>query len=62
MKWVYIGIGQGVLFILIAAALDIKHAPHILAGGFLAGGLMYGQYTHAKRVGLRSSLPGTEQH
>lgn len=60
MKWVHIGIAQAVVFVLLAALLDIDHAPHILAGGALAAGLMYGQYTHAKKAGLRSSQPGTE--
>lgn len=60
MKWVHLGIVQAFIFVLIAAALDRKHAPHILTGGLLAMGLMYGQYVHAKAAGLRSDLPGTE--
>ncbi len=62
MKWVHLGIAQAIVFVLIAAMLDSKHAAQILGGGFLAAGLMYGQYTHAKKAGLRSSLPGTEQY
>jgi hypothetical protein len=60
MKWVHIGIVQAVVFVLVAALIDSKHAPHILGGGGLAVGLMYGQYRHAKTAGLRSCLPGTE--
>lgn len=60
MKWVHLGIGQGVLFIVIAAWLDARHRKAILGGGLTAGALMYMQYTHAKRAGLASSEPGTE--
>lgn len=62
MKWVNIGVAQAIVFVLIAAMLDSKHAAQILGGGFLAAGLMYGQYSHAKKAGLRSNLPGTEQY
>ncbi len=60
MKWVHLGMVQALAFVVIAAMLDSKHAPQILAGGILAMGLMYGQYTHAKKAGLKSCLPGTE--
>ncbi|MFL6116730.1 MAG: hypothetical protein ACJ786_36050 [Catenulispora sp.] len=60
MKWVNIGCGQAFVFVVIAAMLDQKHAPHILGGGLLAMGLMYWQYVHAKSCGLRSDAPGTE--
>lgn len=61
MKWVNLGVAQGIAFVVIAAMLDPKHAPQILAGGILAGVLMYIQYAHAKKCGLRSNLPGTEE-
>jgi hypothetical protein len=60
MKWVHIGIVQAALFVVIAALIDKKRSRPILAGGFLAGALMYGQYVHAKGAGLRSDEPGTE--
>lgn len=60
MKWVYMGMGQAAIFVVVAAMLDNRRAPHILGGGFLAMGLMYGQYVHARNCGLRSDLPGTE--
>ena len=60
MKWVNIGVAQGALFILIAAWIDRRHRAAIIAGGATAGALMYVQYTHAKRAGLASNLPGTE--
>ena len=62
MKWVHLGVGQGALFIVIAAALDRKHRAAILGGGGLAAGLMYVQYYHAKRSGLRNGGPPTESY
>ena len=60
MKWVNIGVGQAAIFVLLAAVIDQKHAPPILAGGVLAGVLMYVQYIHARNAGLRSAEPATE--
>ena len=60
MKWVHLGLGQAAVFIAVAAFLDRSHMVPILAGGSLAGGLMYGQYVHAKSAGLKNGGPGTE--
>lgn len=60
MKWVNLGVGQAGVFVVLAAMLDRKHAGQILGGGALAAVLMYAQYVHARRAGLRSNLPGTE--
>lgn len=60
MKWVNIGVAQAFVFVAVAAMLDPKHAGQILGGGLLAMALMYGQYVHARRAGLRSDKPGTE--
>jgi len=60
MKWVHLGIGQAAVFIAVAAFIDRKHRAAIVAGGGTAAGLMYAQYVHAKRAGLRSGMPGTE--
>jgi hypothetical protein len=60
MKWVNLGIGQASVFVVAAAVIDKRHAAPILAGGVLAGVLMYVQYVHAKQAGLRSAEPGTE--
>lgn len=62
MKWVHLGVGQAVLFVLIAAWLDKRHRMEILAGGGLAAGLMYAQYIHARSAGLKSCEPGTESY
>jgi hypothetical protein len=61
MKWVYLGMGQAAIFVLVAAMLDSRHRLAIMGGGGLAMGLMYGQYVHARNCGLKSGLPGTEQ-
>jgi hypothetical protein len=62
MKWVHLGLVQALLFVVIAAMLDPKHAGPILGGGLTAMGLMYGQYVHARKAGLASDLPGTETY
>lgn len=62
MKWVNLGVGQAALFVLLAAWVDKRHRMAILAGGGLAGALMYGQYVHARSAGLRSCEPGTENY
>lgn len=60
MKWVHLGIGQAMIFVVAAAIYDQGHAGPILFGGILAAALMYFQYAHAKEAGLRSHAPGTE--
>ena len=60
MKWVDIGLAQGAGFVLIAAILDRKNAAPILAGGGLAGAVLYVSYVHARDCGLASAEPGTE--
>jgi hypothetical protein len=62
MKWVNLGVGQGILFVVLAAIWDAKHRRPILLGGTLAAVLLYGQYWHAKTAGLASGGPGTEQY
>jgi hypothetical protein len=64
MKWVNIGVAQAAGFVLIAAVADPKRAKPILAGGLLAGALMYGQYKHAHKAGIAAANDGaigTEQ-
>lgn len=60
MKWVNIGVIEAAVFIAIAAYVDRKHRSAILAGGVLAGVITYGEYVYAKRSGLASTEPGTE--
>lgn len=61
MKWVYLGLGQAAVFVLIGVALDKERWPPLIGGG-LAGVLLWVQYEHAKKSGLESSKPGTEQY
>lgn len=60
MKWVYIGLGQAAMFVLIAASTDEKHRAEILWGGIIASLLLYFEYWHANRAGLQSTDAGTE--
>lgn len=62
MKWVHIGLVQAALFVAIAAWIDRPHRAAIVWGGVVAGGLMYGQYVHAKQAGLASGGAPTESY
>ena len=62
MKWVHLGVAQAALFIIIAAYIDRQHRAAILGGGTTAAVLMYAQYGHAKRAGLRNGGPPTETY
>lgn len=58
MKWVHIGILQGVFFVAAAALYDRKHSVPIAAGGGIAAVLLYWQYAHAKASGLSKAAAG----
>lgn len=62
MKWVYIGVAQGILFVGLAASYDRKYAAPIVMGGGLAAGLLYIQYHHARASGLAQAGPPTENY
>jgi len=62
MKWVNLGVGQGVIFVVAAAAWDRSHRVAILAGGAAAALLLYLQYAHALRSGLETGGPPTERY
>lgn len=62
MKWVHLGVAQAALFVTIAAVIDKKHRPAIVGGGATAAVLMYAQYFHARKAGLKSTEPGTETY
>ena len=62
MKWVYAGLAQAGFFVVAAAAIDQRHSSPILAGGLLAGIIMFVSYVHARSAGLRSDMPGTEAY
>ena len=62
MKWVKLGVGQGMLFVVLAAIYDRKAAVPILTGGTLAALLLWFQYVHAKNAGLANGGPPTERY
>lgn len=62
MKWVYAGLGQSAVLVLIAAMIDKQHRAAIIAGGTTAGVLIWASYLHARSAGLKSSAPGTESY
>lgn len=62
MKWVNIGMIEAGAFILIAAAIDRKNRYAIIAGGVLEGAVTWFEYQHAKKSGLESPGPGTEDY
>lgn len=62
MKWVNLGVAQGLLFVGLAAMYDPAHARPIVAGGLLAAILLYWQYVHARNSGLKNGGPPTENY
>ena len=60
MKWVHLGLLQAAAFVVIAALITPRHRAAILSGGAVAASLMWVQYAHAKKAGLRSDEAGTE--
>ena len=62
MKWVHIGVAQGVLFVALSALYEPKRAVPLLLGGTLAAILLYAQYVHARKAGLKSNAPPTENY
>ena len=61
MKWVHLGEGLGVAFVVLASIIDPKHSKAIVAGGALAIASSEFFYRHAKASGLAKPGPGTEQ-
>jgi hypothetical protein len=62
MKWVNIGMIEAGAFIVIAAFIDPKHRTAIVAGGVLEGAVTWYEYQHAKKAGLASPEPSTEDY
>lgn len=59
MKWVFVGMAQAALFVIIASLMDKKRWPALL-GGMLAGLFMWASYAHAKSAGIKNGGPPTE--
>lgn len=60
MKWAWIGTGTTVLFLFIAARKDGRLSDSYWQGGLLSVVLLMSYYEYAKRCGLKSGQPGTE--
>jgi hypothetical protein len=61
MKWVRLAMAQAALFTLIGVKLDKRRWPPLLGGG-LAMAMLWAQYVYAKKSGLESDEPGTENY
>ena len=59
MKWVHLGIVQGLLFVAIGMYLDKERWPPLMGGG-LAAVILYAQYRHALSAGLEQPGETTE--
>jgi hypothetical protein len=62
MKWVNVGLIEGAVVVGIAAAIDRQYALAIIAGGAVEAAITYGEYQYAKKSGLESNEPGTEDY
>jgi hypothetical protein len=61
MKWVKLGIAQGILFVIVGMVAEPKGKKwRPLVGGGLASVLLWFQYAHALSAGLKSDEPPTE--
>lgn len=62
VKWVSIGIVEGLLLVFFAATVDKKYRVPILLGGVLEAVITYVEYAHAKSSGLKNGGPTTETY
>jgi hypothetical protein len=62
MKWVNVGMIEGVAMVLIAATFDRKHSKAIVLGGLLEAIITYVEYWHGKSSGLAKQGPATEEY
>jgi len=62
MKWVGVGLLEGSCLIIVAAVISPQVSLAFVAGGAAEGVITFMQYRHAKRAGLSSAAPGTEQY
>jgi hypothetical protein len=59
MKWVHLGLVQGLLFVAVGVYLDKDRWPPLLGGG-LAAALLYAQYRYALQAGTQHPGESTE--
>jgi hypothetical protein len=62
MQWVNIGLVEGAVIVGIAMYFDRKIAEALFWGALTEGVISYGEYVYAKRAGLASAAPGTENY
>jgi hypothetical protein len=63
MQWVHVGMAESLLFLIIAAAIDKKHAKAFVAGGVLEMVITEGLYLYARQLGMKEkNLPSTEEY
>jgi hypothetical protein len=62
MKWVNIGMIEGIALVGIAAMIDQKHAKAIIAGGAVEALITYWEYMHGRKSGLANPGPATENY
>jgi hypothetical protein len=62
MKWVNVGVAEGVLMTGIAFALSPEVGGAFVMGAGLELAITYAEYLHARRAGLASSAPPTEAY
>jgi hypothetical protein len=62
VKWVTIGIIEGLALVLLASFFDKKYRVPILIGGILEAVITYVEYAHAKSSGLENGGPTTETY
>jgi hypothetical protein len=59
MKWVHLGLVQGLLFVAIGMYLDKDRWPPLMGGG-IAAVILYAQYLHALKSGTQNPGESTE--
>jgi hypothetical protein len=59
MKWVHLGLVQGLLFVAIGTYLDKDRWPPIMGGG-IAAVILYAQYRYALEAGIQRPGETTE--
>lgn len=62
IKWVSVGVIEGLALVFIAALVDKKYRVPILLGGLLEAAITYVEYAHAKSSGLKNGGPTTESY
>jgi hypothetical protein len=62
MKWVNLGVAEGIVMTGVAFYLSPEVGGAFIMGAGLELAITYAEYLHARRAGLASSAPGTEEY